>query len=545
MEAYGFGYEPKHDVGEYPPFGYEEGATEEYSPYPYGYEGKDRERGFPFNGYHDGPQKEFGDRRPDFGYPQHGKGFGKGFGKGYGKGYDRFQGKGFGKGYGLEEPHFEGREGYGGPAKREYPEHQMDAGAPEHWRNRRLNQADAREQYMRDSPRHPDFVPQFPREPLGPKSHSASPEYPSEYAVNRAPEGPHWEHSPHSQEWSPMYHRREYYPRDHPRDFHHKWDHPRDYHPGQYGSRYPNYPEYGRPNVEDVRAELSNQVANPFKSQPVNNEKDNVSKKVQGILNRITPEKYDTLSQQLLEVIGPHMAEESDMALDVCKEVSAKIFEKAIGEPQNSTLYADLVQLMHVTQQRVTRDVRANGRPTAAASIRTLILNRCQKQFYSVSEPREDPAEAEALHDKHRKRCQGNARLVAEVYLRKLLPALIMEEVIKFLAKDESTVPFADRMEVLVTLLSVAGPQIDWNRPVMTECWNQVHERSVSDLVPVRIRFLLQDLINLRSSDWAPARPEVDSPKKLAEFHRPMTCPSVDAAMWHNPHMYGHVQACY
>ena len=38
---------------------------------------------------------------------------------------------------------------------------------------------------------------------------------------------------------------------------------------------------------------------------------------------------------------------------------------------------------------------------------RTLILNRCQRQFYSVCEPSSDPEEFEILHAKHRKRCQG------------------------------------------------------------------------------------------------------------------------------------------
>ena len=51
-------------------------------------------------------------------------------------------------------------------------------------------------------------------------------------------------------------------------------------------------------------------------------------------------------------------------------QVSSKIFEKAIDEPQNSMMYADLVQLLHDTQQRLTRELRANGTPTAAASIR-------------------------------------------------------------------------------------------------------------------------------------------------------------------------------
>jgi translation initiation factor 4G len=285
--------------------------------------------------------------------------------------------------------------------------------------------------------------------------------------------------------------------------------------------------------VEAVRSELSNQVANPFKHQREHCQKDFVAKKVQGILNRITPEKYETLSQQLVDLIAPHMAEESESTTEICKEVSTKIFEKAVGEPQNSTMYADLVQLLHITQQRLTREVRATGRPAAAASIRTLILNRCQRQFYSVCEPSSDPEEFEILHAKHRKRCQGNAKLVAEVYRRKLLPGLIIEEVIHFLVKDDNVVPVADRMEVLSALLTVAGPQMDWERPVICDAWRCILEMSSSENVVPRIRFLLQDLIKLRQNDWNPRR-SVDSPKKLAEVNKDFPQPTY--AAWHGGH---------
>ena len=63
------------------------------------------------------------------------------------------------------------------------------------------------------------------------------------------------------------------------------------------------------------------QVANPFKHQREHCQKDFVAKKVQGILNRITPEKYETLSQQLVDLIAPHMAEESESTTEICKEV--------------------------------------------------------------------------------------------------------------------------------------------------------------------------------------------------------------------------------
>lgn len=57
---------------------------------------------------------------------------------------------------------------------------------------------------------------------------------------------------------------------------------------------------------------------------------------------------------------------------------------------------------------------------------------------------------------------------------------------------DRTTVSFPDRMEVLCTLLSVAGPQLDWARPVLADCWRRVEDMcSAEDTVP-RIRFLLQ-----------------------------------------------------
>eukprot|EP00668_Euglena_longa_P007712 GGOE01009248.1.p1 GENE.GGOE01009248.1~~GGOE01009248.1.p1 ORF type:complete len:724 (+),score=84.40 GGOE01009248.1:36-2174(+) len=265
--------------------------------------------------------------------------------------------------------------------------------------------------------------------------------------------------------------------------------------------------------------ELPHQAENPFKVQADEDERDIVAKKVQGILNRITPEKYDILSQQLVALLSPFMAEETEVATDVCKEVSWKIFEKAIGEPHNSVMYADLVQLLHTNQQKLSQERRANGKPSADHSIRTLILNRCQRQFYSTAEKSEDQGESEVMHDRHRKRCQGNARLVAEVYLRKLLPIKIVEEVIEFLIQDQKTA-FPDRMEVLCTLLSVAGPQIDWSRPVLVDCWRRVQDMcSAEDTIP-RIKFLLQDLMELRAGAWAPRRTVLESPKKLAEVRK-------------------------
>jgi len=248
-------------------------------------------------------------------------------------------------------------------------------------------------------------------------------------------------------------------------------------------------------------------------------ERDHVAKKVQGILNRITPETYEMLSRDMVNLIGPHMAEASDSNIQICKEVSSKIFEKAIDEPQNSMMYADLVQLLHDTQQRLTRELRANGTPTAAASIRTLILNRCQRQFYSVCKVSSDHDDFEVLHAKHRKRCQGNARLVAEVYRRKLLPSLIIEEVLRFLVKDDHPqlqIPLPDRMEVLSTLLTVAGSLMDWDRPVNRDVWTCILETSSAETTAPRIRFMLQDLLQLREDNWKPRRP-VESPKKLAE----------------------------
>jgi translation initiation factor 4G len=106
------------------------------------------------------------------------------------------------------------------------------------------------------------------------------------------------------------------------------------------------------------------------------------------------------------------------------------------------------------------------------------------------------------------------------VYLRKLLPVAIIEEVIQFLIQDNAQTSFSDRVEVLVTLLSVVGPQIDWTRPVLVTCWDRIHELCAGEKTPPRVRFLLQDLMELRTSNWAPRRPIVESPKKLADVKK-------------------------
>lgn len=290
---------------------------------------------------------------------------------------------------------------------------------------------------------------------------------------------------------------------------------------------YPAYPQchvpYAKSYPEPPQEEPERHAPYMQAVGPINmrgeeeEEKEAVVKKVQGILNRITPEKYDVLANLLVDVLSAFMADESELATDVCKEVSGKIFEKAVSEPHNAAMYADLVRLLHATQQRLNDDRSPGASLAASRSIRFLILNRCQRQFYSKADATDDRKEREQLRDKHRKRSQGNARLVGEVYLRKLLPVAIVEEVIQYLIQDGAQASFSDRVEVLVTLLSVVGPLIDWTRPVLVACWERITELCVGETAAPRVRFLLQDFMELRASNWAPRRPMIESPKKLVD----------------------------
>ncbi|KOB76509.1 Eukaryotic translation initiation factor 4G [Operophtera brumata] len=90
-------------------------------------------------------------------------------------------------------------------------------------------------------------------------------------------------------------------------------------------------------------------------------------KKFRGILNKLTPQKFDTLLDKVksLEINNQKRME----------GVIDLLFEKAIEEPNFSEAYANMCQKLSVLK------VPSDNNPEQQVNFRGLIISKCQNQF--------------------------------------------------------------------------------------------------------------------------------------------------------------------
>jgi len=98
-------------------------------------------------------------------------------------------------------------------------------------------------------------------------------------------------------------------------------------------------------------------------------EKDQVLRSITGILNRITPEKFDKLTVKLCEQIGSIVEE------DVYTEAVSLVFMKAVSESNFSKMYAELCLKLNLQPVAV---------PGEKITFRRVLLNKCQDEFESA-----------------------------------------------------------------------------------------------------------------------------------------------------------------
>ena len=100
---------------------------------------------------------------------------------------------------------------------------------------------------------------------------------------------------------------------------------------------------------------------------------DKVLRQIRGVLNKLTPEKFDRLFEQLLEKIT---------SADILKSSITTIFEKAVAEPTFCFLYAELcLRLSKEVPEFPAPPSEDGGAPGKPMGFRRVLLNTCQAGF--------------------------------------------------------------------------------------------------------------------------------------------------------------------
>ena len=230
-----------------------------------------------------------------------------------------------------------------------------------------------------------------------------------------------------------------------------------------------------------------------------------VDRKVKALLNKLTVENFDSISNQILD-----WANKSEKETDgrILRQVIRLVFEKATDEAAWSEMYASLCRKL---QERLSPDVRdlalaeSSNTPALAGGtlFRKYLLTRCQEDYErgwaqrdilaaqaadkasddeakrKANEAAEEAAKASGgkpaadddagpalLSDEYyaaqkaKRRGLGLVRFIGELYKLEMLTARIMHECVRKLLSNVET-PEEEDIESLCRLLTTVGKQLE------------------------------------------------------------------------------------
>jgi translation initiation factor 4G len=104
-------------------------------------------------------------------------------------------------------------------------------------------------------------------------------------------------------------------------------------------------------------------------------------------------------------------------------------------------------------------------------------------------------------------------RFIAELYQKSLLTPTIMLRCILELLQDQSE----ECLECMCKIVTTIGRDLEEKNISLKETMDKVNELVAQRKTSTRIRFMMQDVVELRNSKWKPRR-EVAKPKTMEEI---------------------------
>lgn len=239
-------------------------------------------------------------------------------------------------------------------------------------------------------------------------------------------------------------------------------------------------------------------------------------KQIAGDLNKLTLERFDPISKRIFETL---------LALENKDDISFLVTELLLrvqDQHSFSSIYAQLCKFL-------INDARVAGVKDAdpiSKQFRLTLLNKCQEEFerdntrdrqeldQKASGPLTDDQELEKI--KQKRWMIGRIKFIGELFkLRLVSDNIIFRDCLPRLlaiAEDELV------LEALSQLLTTAGKLLDEkDKPRLDQVFDQIRKIMSRPGLSSRVRFKLQDLIELRERKWQ-ERNLPAGPRKLAEI---------------------------
>jgi translation initiation factor 4G len=262
---------------------------------------------------------------------------------------------------------------------------------------------------------------------------------------------------------------------------------------------------------------------------------DVVQRKVKAALNKMTPEKFDRISDQILEIASQSKNETDGRTL---RQVIQLTFEKATDEAHWAGMYAKFCQKMLTSMSTDIRDETIkdkNGNPVVGGALfRKYLLNRCQEEFERgwqanlPEKPEGDSKEAALLSDEYyvaaaaKRRGLGLIQFIGQLYKLKMLTLRIMHECVMRLLNFEGD-PDEAAVENLTTLLRAVGGTMEEDEQggAMLNMYFQRIDAALlkNNALASRPRFMIMDLLDLRKAGWR-GKDDAKGPKTIEQIHQ-------------------------
>ncbi|KAF8702870.1 hypothetical protein HU200_032705 [Digitaria exilis] len=274
----------------------------------------------------------------------------------------------------------------------------------------------------------------------------------------------------------------------------------------------------GIPSPSQVSMPLMHKAERKYEIGKVSDEEEAKQRQLKAILNKLTPQNFEKLFAQVKELNIDNVV--------TLTGVISQIFDKALMEPTFCEMYASFCS-------RLAGDLPNFVKDDEKITFKRLLLNKCQEEFErgereqaEADKAEEEGGTKQSDGEREEKRIRarrlmlGNIRLIGELYKMKMLTERIMHECINKLLGEYQN-PDEEDLEALCKLMSTIGEMIDHSRAkvYMDFYFDLIQKLSENCKLSSRIRFMLEDVIDLRKNKWRQRR-KVEGPKKIDEVRR-------------------------
>ncbi|KAI7814019.1 eukaryotic translation initiation factor 4 [Triplophysa rosa] len=254
---------------------------------------------------------------------------------------------------------------------------------------------------------------------------------------------------------------------------------------------------------------------------------DAIFRKVRGILNKLTPEKFDKLCLELLNV-----GVDSKLVL---KGIILLIVDKALEEQKYSSLYAQLcLRLAEDAPNFDGPSGEIQSSQKQSTTFRRLLISKLQDEFENrtrnvdIFDKNDTPLTSEEEEQRAIAKIKmlGNIKFIGELGKLDLIHESILHKCIKTLLEKKKRVQLKDigeDLECLCQIMRTVGPRLDHEKAksLMDQYFGRMQSLMNNKDLPARIRFLLQDTVELRENNWVPRKAFIDNgPKTINQIRQ-------------------------